>query len=304
MSYLILACMAALFVAVLAVYMKFSAPPPRKGAHVHFENLLVGHRGCRDIGNIPENTMKAFQYAVDQGAQGIECDVRLTKDNVLVVFHDDEVERLLEGSGSVSETTWDSLKKMSFKMDAEVYVPTAREVVDFARKNKKKLLIEVKDFGFKINMQLVRSIVELFHDGSSYDDMVVISFNPASLYMVRSLDPKIVTMLLSAPELFVKYNPRTLLDQITKPPPVLRAIDWLLNRIANSSLALAFVGASMVGPIHTSISISTHTKFKHMGIGMYTWTVNESSHLDFFQSLKISCGTDLLFPASAVGTSG
>ena len=58
-----------------------------------FENLLIAHRGIHDNIDIPENTLQAFKKAVKNNIS-IELDVQLTKDNVLVIFHDDNLKRM------------------------------------------------------------------------------------------------------------------------------------------------------------------------------------------------------------------
>ncbi len=65
--------------------------------------LVIGHRGA--AARFPENTFKAFDYAVSLGVDAIEFDLRLTKDGVLVVIHDATLERTTSGTGSVADMT-------------------------------------------------------------------------------------------------------------------------------------------------------------------------------------------------------
>ena len=60
---------------------------------------VFGHRGFS--GEYPENTMLAFQKAVEAGCEGIELDVQLTKDLVPVIMHDEKVDRTTDGSGYI-----------------------------------------------------------------------------------------------------------------------------------------------------------------------------------------------------------
>ena len=75
-------------------------------------NGLIGHRGVAALA--PENTLASFQIAAKEFIQWIEFDVRLTKDNELVIFHDDTLERTTNGKGWVHET----LLKHLLKLDA------------------------------------------------------------------------------------------------------------------------------------------------------------------------------------------
>ena len=71
---------------------------------------VFGHRGFS--GEYPENTMLAFQKAVEAGCEGIELDVQLTKDLVPVIMHDEKVDRTTDGSGYIYDLTYDELCKL------------------------------------------------------------------------------------------------------------------------------------------------------------------------------------------------
>ena len=95
------------------------------------ERGLCAHRGAMETH--PENTIPAFLAAVEAGAQMIEFDVWLTKDNQMVVIHDETVDRTTNGKGKVSELTLAEIKKLdagSWKSSdfAGVTVPTLQEV--------------------------------------------------------------------------------------------------------------------------------------------------------------------------------
>ena len=67
------------------------------------------HRGFS--GKYPENTMLAFEKAVEAGAEGIELDVQLTKDGEIVIIHDETIDRTTDGKGFVADYTYEELKK-------------------------------------------------------------------------------------------------------------------------------------------------------------------------------------------------
>jgi glycerophosphoryl diester phosphodiesterase len=78
---------------------------------LHFIVMLVlAHRGAS--GYAPENTMAAFALACEMGAPGIETDVQVSRDGVLVLVHDDTVDRTTDGSGAVADLTWDALSRL------------------------------------------------------------------------------------------------------------------------------------------------------------------------------------------------
>lgn len=76
----------------------------------HEHPVRLAHRGSRVLW--PENTMTAFQGAVDLGYRYLEIDVHVSRDNRVVVFHDDKLERLTDGVGRVWDRTWDELQAL------------------------------------------------------------------------------------------------------------------------------------------------------------------------------------------------
>lgn len=91
------------------------------------ENIFVAaHRGWND--KYAENTMEAFRAAADLGVDQIETDVRLTKDGELVLFHDETLERVTDGSGKVIDHTLAELKKLRVKGAGRI--PTLIELLD------------------------------------------------------------------------------------------------------------------------------------------------------------------------------
>lgn len=72
--------------------------------------INYAHRGASEYA--PENTLSSFYLGLLQGANGIETDVQKTKDGVLVLFHDDTLDRVSNGSGKLSDYTWEELKNL------------------------------------------------------------------------------------------------------------------------------------------------------------------------------------------------
>ncbi len=154
--------------------------------------LVIAHRG--DVMNAPENTLPAFRMALDAGADGIELDVRLTSDEKLVVFHDRRLDRTSNGSGPVNHHTLNEIREMDagswfgpgFKGEQP---PTLDEVFESLPRD---FLINVE---MKVIMKGMRHIAHIVADvvrrHSRWDSTLVASFNPISLYELRTIDPKI-----------------------------------------------------------------------------------------------------------------
>jgi glycerophosphoryl diester phosphodiesterase len=117
--------------------------------------LIIAHRGASALA--PENTFAAFQKAIDAGADGIELDVRLSKDGVPVVFHDSTLKRLAKIERSVAEFTAAELNKIDVgswfnrtfprkaadQFSAET-VPTLANLFDFLRDYRGLIYVELK----------------------------------------------------------------------------------------------------------------------------------------------------------------
>ena len=96
---------------------------------------IYAHRGAS--GDFPEGSKAAYLGAVEQGADGFECDVRLTKDKQIICFHDKDTKRLANLDLEIAKSTYSELKKSinPFRLD---------ELVELAISNKKDLVIEFK----------------------------------------------------------------------------------------------------------------------------------------------------------------
>src|SRR5947209_2130140 len=74
---------------------------------------IICHRGSSEHAH--ENTLEAFRATFELGGDGNEFDIRMTKDGVLVVFHDDMLDRLLDAYGDVADYSWEELQRFTFR---------------------------------------------------------------------------------------------------------------------------------------------------------------------------------------------
>lgn len=153
---------------------------------------IIAHRGASTYA--PENTLAAFQKALDQQADGIELDVRLTKDNVPVVCHDATVNRTSNGKGYIHNMTVSQLKKLDFgasfsnKYKGEM-IPTLEETLTLIGDASITLHIEIKN-GPIIPKNLEQKIVELVYKYGFEDRVVYSSFDHHSLQRLSEIDPR------------------------------------------------------------------------------------------------------------------
>lgn len=153
---------------------------------------IIAHRGASTYA--PENTLAAFQKALDQQADGIELDVRLTKDNVPVICHDATVNRTSNGKGYIHNMTVSQLKKLDFgasfskKYKGEM-IPTLEETLALIEDASITLHIEIKN-GPIIPKNLEQKIVELVYEYGFEDQAVYSSFDHHSLQRLSEIDPR------------------------------------------------------------------------------------------------------------------
>ena len=104
-----------------------------KGKSKHV--MIFAHRG--NWRNSAENSVQAFQDCIDEGLDGIEVDLQMTKDGVLVIMHDDTLDRTTTGSGKVADHTMDELRKLNLLTPIGVKtrqkIPTFEEILRLAR---------------------------------------------------------------------------------------------------------------------------------------------------------------------------
>ncbi len=108
---------------------------------------ILGHRGC--AGYAPENTLEAIHTAADMGIDWVELDVKLTKDEVPIIFHDETLERTTNTSGNVAEKTYKELKELDCgswygESFIGVKIPTLEEAIEVLIDRGLGLNLEIK----------------------------------------------------------------------------------------------------------------------------------------------------------------
>lgn len=154
------------------------------------QTKIWAHRGAS--GYATENTLTAFQRAVDMQADGVELDVQLTKDRQVVVIHDESINRVSDGQGRVIDYSLEELRKFNFnKTHPEcgwADIPTLEEVLGL-----------LKDTSLTVNIELKTGVI--FYDGIEEQVLRIVkannmekriiysSFNHYSVMKVKELAP-------------------------------------------------------------------------------------------------------------------
>lgn len=158
---------------------------------------VFAHRGAS--GYAPENTLEAFALAGEQGAQGIELDVQLTKDGEVVVIHDETIDRVSTGKGAVRDYTLEELRRFSFHNHKKEYegvqIPTLREVLEQVKPGGMEVNIELKT-GIYWYPGLEEKTVELVKAAGMENRVIYSSFNHYSVQKILELDAEAETAYL------------------------------------------------------------------------------------------------------------
>ena len=156
---------------------------------------VTAHRGFS--GENPENTLAAFHAAIAAGADMVELDVHLTRDNELVVIHDDTLERTTDGKGNVADKTLAELKALDagFRFNprfAGERIPTLTEVLDITRG---RILVNIelkkgKNFPYTME-QLADRTLTVVEKAGMMDQVLFSSFDPAAVDRIRARNPRL-----------------------------------------------------------------------------------------------------------------
>jgi glycerophosphoryl diester phosphodiesterase len=153
--------------------------------------MVVAHRGSSI--EQPENTIAAFDAAIDAGADAVEFDVRMTADGHAVVMHDPDVSRTTDGTGLVCEMTLEEIRTLGVPaLEEALRCLSGRAAVDIEIKN----LPDEPDFTPDREPAVEATLAAL--DAVAFSGQVIVSsFNPASIAHSRALRPDVPTGLLT-----------------------------------------------------------------------------------------------------------
>lgn len=155
--------------------------------------IVMAHRG--DSSEAPENTMAAFESAIDNMADYIELDVQMTKDGVVVVSHDSNLRRVTGVNKNIWQVTYDEIKDLdagSFfdPQFAGETIPTLEEVVQLT-KGKIRLNIEMKPTGHEIGFEA--EVARIIEEYGIEDSCMVCSMKYKTLENIKKINPNIET---------------------------------------------------------------------------------------------------------------
>ncbi len=204
---------------------------------------IIAHRGASALAK-HENTLEAFGIAIQIGADMVEFDIRSTKDNVMVVFHDDNI-----NGKRLKELTYRGLNKIAGTMN--YHVPTLEQVLDICR-GKIYLDIELKESGYE------GRIIEAVKSRYSYHEYSMKSFHKQAVENIKKIDKNIKTGLLVGKE---------------KASIVERIREYFSER------SILKLGCDFVSPYYKMMTWGFLFRMKKRHLEVYPWTVNREKSI-------------------------
>ncbi|WP_252501978.1 glycerophosphodiester phosphodiesterase family protein [Sporosarcina sp. Marseille-Q4943] len=250
-------------VALSLLFNPFSqlAEEPTVGTRKQVDN--VAHRGAS--GYAPENTIAAFDLAVDMKADYIEIDVQRSEDGELVLIHDTTVDRTTDGTGHVGDLSFEELRSLDAgswfgeEFNGEP-IPTFEEILDRYH-GKIGVLIELKapEIYPGIEEQVAEALIERNLDKPQNEKIIIQSFNFESMKKMNELLPRVPIGVLTSNR--ADTTLKALLEFSTY-------ADWV-----NPSYGI--VTEELVGQVHA------------LGMNVGSWTVRSQEAADFLFEMGV-----------------
>lgn len=220
--------------------------------------LSIAHRGFSDI--YPQNTIIAFQKAIELKVDAIELDVSLSRDGHMIVFHDSEVSRLTDGEGFIKDLTLSEIKQLDAGVRyGDQYrgtkIPTLSEAVEVICKSDVRLCIELKARHDDLKEGIERKVLQILRNHDCLHNTMFTSYNGQ---VVKSLSEM-------CPGLLVGYDPSP--EQTKNYPP--DAILAICNEYKANAVLFdhRFVTSQLVRAVHCA------------DLQIFVWTVNKPRNM-------------------------
>ena len=202
--------------------------------------INYAHRGASEYA--PENTLSSFYLGLMQGANGIETDVRKTKDGVLVLFHDNTLDRVTDASGAVSDYTWEQLQKVKVSGNSTKgffdRIVTLREFLEKFSHYDIKFAIELK--GADVEAETLAMVKEF----GIMDKTTFTSFTFDYIAKIKALEPA-------------------------------ARVGWLTSATTDEAMEqLLQIGGEEMAPKAELITEELMEKWRNAGLGVRAWGVS------------------------------
>jgi len=166
---------------------------------------LIGHRGVKNLK--PENTLESILKAFELGLECVEIDVKVSKDNIPLLLHDDTLDRTTNGSGLVCNFTFDQINHLDaghyfYNSKTDIKVPSLSSVLDLIKRKQKYLNIELKPNKNYEELNVKNILKEI--NRISHDKIYFSSFDLESCIILKEAAPTLKCGFLN--DDFTKFN--------------------------------------------------------------------------------------------------
>jgi len=228
--------------------------------------IRIAHRGASGDGHAPENTLAAFQMAIDIGVDGVECDVHCTSDGQVVVIHDHSLDRTTDSKGAIADLTLDEVKTADAGswVDSQFTgqrIPTLTEVLKLTR-GKVITVVEIKQ------ADIADKVIAEIENAGAAAEVVLISFHESALKDTQSINPKIPRAFLEGGRKAIKKRPG-ILELIQQAAEIGGALD----------LASKVITPQLVRESH------------QRGVAVWAWTVDDEAEMKQLAAMGVDAIT-------------
>lgn len=223
---------------------------------------IIAHRGANKYA--PQNTLPAFEKAIELAATGVETDVHLTKDGVPVICHNYTINETSNGIGSIASYTLDEIRQFDFgsyysSRFTGTKIPTLDEFLELIKSSS----IEVMNIELKSPREresgIVEKTIKAVKAHALFNRLLISSFDPSLLVEAKKVDPRCQTGFLYAPS-----HPETIHGHIA---PILFA---------------KHIGADALHPMDMYVNKYYVNAAHASGIKVNVWTVNNENAMKRF----------------------
>lgn len=230
--------------------------------NINYTNILIAHRGIYDNITIPENSIKAFKLSLKKSIP-IELDLQLTKDNKIVVFHDENLNRMTGTKGKIKNYNYEDLKKLKL-LNTNERIPLLSEVLKIVD-NKVLLDIEIKK-GFNTKKMMNELFNLLDKTNQKY---IIKSFDLRYLFWLKKNRPNVIRGILAS-----KY----------------KKLPWykrIINYPSSHLLGVNLVKPDFIAYNLKYINYKKLERLKRKGIKILAWTIKNEELLNKAKKYKV-----------------
>ncbi|WP_430615399.1 glycerophosphodiester phosphodiesterase [Flavobacterium sp. JP2137] len=212
--------------------------------------LVIGHRGAK--GHVAENTLESIDKAIALKVDMIEIDVYKVKSGELVVFHDETLDRVTDGTGKIETYTYEELKKL--KVEGKYKIPTLSEVIE---RIDRKVVLNIELKGLDTATEAHKIIADFKKKGWTNAHFIISSFrwNELEIFSQQANPAAIAVLTAEDPTKAIEFGKK--------------------------------IKATAINPYYKFMWTDTVTAIHAAGFKIYPWTINEISDIDRLIELKV-----------------